>query len=161
MLSNQNALVPEDAPEITLSHHYAADRAMVWEVWTDPKHLVHWWGPDGFTIEHIGSDTRTGGYWEFIMVAPDGTRFHNYHQYTNISPKDLITHRHGTKKDDPDAFDARITFEDKNGGTLVTMNMRFPNMAARQDALGYDADKLGLQTMRKAEDYMKGGTNAE
>lgn len=21
---------------------------LVWEAWTDPEKIIHWWGPDGF-----------------------------------------------------------------------------------------------------------------
>ena len=26
-----------------------APRELVWEAWTNPKHLAQWWGPHGFT----------------------------------------------------------------------------------------------------------------
>ena len=26
-----------------------APRELVWKVWTDPKHVAEWWGPNGFT----------------------------------------------------------------------------------------------------------------
>ena len=28
---------------------FDAPRELVFAAWTDPKHLAHWWGPNGFT----------------------------------------------------------------------------------------------------------------
>ena len=148
------AEVPENQPVISMTHFYAAPRALVWEVFTRPEHLVHWWGPDGFTIEHESSDFRVGGHWKFVMIGPDGTRWQNYHQYTAIDPMDSFSHRHGSKPDDADAPDETITFADRDGGTEVTMRMTFPTMAARQAVLAFNADTLGLQTLAKAEAYL-------
>ena len=126
------AEVPENEPVISMTHFYAAPRALVWEVFTRPEHLVHWWGPDGFTIEHESSDFRVGGHWKFVMVGPDGTRWQNYHQYTAIDPWIRSATVTAARPDDPDAPDETISFVERDGGTEVTMKMTFPTMAARQ-----------------------------
>ncbi|MBU1174752.1 MAG: SRPBCC domain-containing protein [Alphaproteobacteria bacterium] len=154
-MQKQSALVPDNEPVIALTHVYDAPRALVWEVFTKPEHLVHWWGPAGFAIEHEESDFRVGGHWKFVMIGPDGTRWQNYHQYTDIDPMDSFTHRHGSRPDDPDAPDEIICFADRDGGTEVTMRMTFSDMAARQRVLDFHADTLGLQTLAKAEAYIK------
>ena len=30
---------------------FDAPRDLVFKVWTDPKHLAQWWGPNGFTTK--------------------------------------------------------------------------------------------------------------
>ncbi len=35
--------------EITATRLLDAPRELEWEVWTNPKHLAQWWGPNGFT----------------------------------------------------------------------------------------------------------------
>ncbi len=153
-MHKQSSHLPDDEPVIALTHVYDAPRALVWEVFTKPEHLVHWWGPDGFTIEHESSDFRVGGHWKFVMIGPDGTRYENYHLYTDIDPMDSFAHRHGSGPDDEDAPIQIISFADREGGTEVTMQMTFPTMAARQRVLDFNADTLGLQTLAKAEVYI-------
>lgn len=154
-MHKQSAYVPDNEPVIAMTHFYPAPRALVWRVFTEPEHLVNWWGPDGFSIEHESSDFRVGGHWKFVMIGPDGTRYENYHQYTDIDPMDSFTHRHGSKPDDPDAPDEVISFADRDGGTEVTMQMTFRDMADRQRVLDFHADTLGLQTLAKAEAYIE------
>jgi uncharacterized protein YndB with AHSA1/START domain len=35
--------------EIIMSRLIDAPRDLVWEAMTKPEHVVHWWGPNGFT----------------------------------------------------------------------------------------------------------------
>lgn len=154
-MRKQSSELPTNEPVIILTHLYDAPRPLVWEAFTKPEHLVHWWGPDDFTIEPISADIRLGGHWEFTMIGPDGTRWHNYHQFTAFDPMNIISHRHGTRADDPDAFLSEITFADKGKQTEVTMRMTFPDMAARQTVLDYSADVLGLQTLGKLDAYLE------
>jgi uncharacterized protein YndB with AHSA1/START domain len=154
-MQKQFADIPDNEPVISLTHIYDAPLSLVWEAFTKPEHLRHWWGPDGFTIEHIDADIREGGFWKFVMVGPDGTRWDNYHQFYEFRPLERISHRHGSMKDDPDAFDSVITFRNRGETqTEVTMRMTLASMEARGDVLGFNADTLGLQTMAKAETYL-------
>ena len=52
-------------------------RTLVWQVWTDPKHITHWWGPRGFSTTTKAMDLRPGGTWTFVMHGPDGTDYGN------------------------------------------------------------------------------------
>ncbi|MCB9992327.1 MAG: SRPBCC domain-containing protein [Hyphomicrobiaceae bacterium] len=154
-MQKQFSRIPETEPVIELTHIYDAPRALMWELFTKPEHLKHWWGPDGFTIEHESADFRVGGYWKFVMVGPDGTRWDNYHQYTEIDPIERFVHLHGSKRDDPDAFVATITLEDRGSQTAVTLTQTFPNLQARADVMAFGAHVLGLQTLAKAETYLQ------
>jgi uncharacterized protein YndB with AHSA1/START domain len=35
--------------EIATTRLFDAPREVVWKMWTEPEHLVQWWGPNGFT----------------------------------------------------------------------------------------------------------------
>ncbi len=50
---------------------------LVWEVWTKPDHIKHWWGPNGFTNTIDKMDVVNGGEWLFTMHGPDGMDYLN------------------------------------------------------------------------------------
>jgi uncharacterized protein YndB with AHSA1/START domain len=54
-----------------------APRELVFKMWTDPEHIVQWWGPKGFTTTTYSMDVRPGGVWRFVMHGPDGTDYQN------------------------------------------------------------------------------------
>src|SRR3546814_12441013 len=58
---------------VTFTRRLAAPRELVFELWTDPKHLAKWWGPNGFTNPVCEFEARPGGRIHIDMMAPDGT----------------------------------------------------------------------------------------
>jgi uncharacterized protein YndB with AHSA1/START domain len=61
--------------EITLTRIIEAPRDLVFRMWTDPAHLVKWWGPRDFTNPVCEIDARPGGTLRIVMRAPDGTDY--------------------------------------------------------------------------------------
>ena len=45
---------------------------LVWQAWTDPKHVLRWWGPKNYTSDTCMIDLREGGRYIFGMTAPTG-----------------------------------------------------------------------------------------
>jgi uncharacterized protein YndB with AHSA1/START domain len=49
-----------------------APRQKVFEVFTQPEHLVKWWAPKPFTMPRCEVDLRPGGEWNYIFRSPKG-----------------------------------------------------------------------------------------
>lgn len=47
--------------EIRATRTFDAPRDLVFKMWTDPEHVIHWWGPKGFTNTFETMDVRPGG----------------------------------------------------------------------------------------------------
>src|SRR5271168_5478580 len=47
--------------EIVVTRILDAPRELVWKAWTNPRHIVEWWGPHGFTMTIHEMDLRPGG----------------------------------------------------------------------------------------------------
>ena len=43
---------------------------LVWKAWTDPEHVMKWWGPKYYTCPFCQIDLREGGKYIFGMRAP-------------------------------------------------------------------------------------------
>jgi uncharacterized protein YndB with AHSA1/START domain len=43
---------------------------LVWKAWTDPEHVMKWWGPKYYTSPSCKIDLREGGKYVFCMRAP-------------------------------------------------------------------------------------------
>jgi len=69
---------------------FDAPREIVWQAWTDPKYVMLWWGPKGFTSPVCKMDFRVGGKSLFCMKAPDGQEFWNAVEYKEIVPPEKI-----------------------------------------------------------------------
>jgi uncharacterized protein YndB with AHSA1/START domain len=134
-----------------------APRKLVFSVWTDPKHLAQWWGPNGFTTTTHTFDFRPGGVWRFVMHGPDGRDYQNRITFDEITPPERIVYRHSGGDDvEPVQFTQTVTLEDLgNGQTRLTWHGRFPSAEERARVVReYGADKGLVQTMARLADYV-------
>jgi uncharacterized protein YndB with AHSA1/START domain len=84
-----------DARSIVITRVIDAPRDIVFEAWTDPKHLAEWWGPTGFTTTTSKFEMRPGGIWRFVMHGPDGRDYQNRVTYHEILRPERIVYSHG------------------------------------------------------------------
>lgn len=135
--------------QITLTRLIAAPAAVVWRCWTDPAMITQWFGPQGFSCQTKQIDLRVGGQWRFDMVAPDGTVFANRHRYDVMQPASRIEFRMDADHDADDPIFVVVTLEAEGPGCRITQVMTLPTVARRDEAVGFGAEALGLQTLAK------------
>jgi uncharacterized protein YndB with AHSA1/START domain len=134
---------------LVISREIKAPVALVWSAWFNPESLPKWWGPDGFTCRTKRIDLREGGEWVFDMIGPDGTVFPNHHRYVRVVPEERIDYLLLWGENGPKHADASAVFEPVEAGTRVTLNMVMNTVKEYEDAKGYHAVELGLQTLGK------------
>ena len=148
--------MPSDR-EIVLTREFDAPRDLVFEAWTDPRHLSQWWGPDGFTTTTSAFDMRPGGVWRFVMHGPDGRDYENRITFDEIMKPERIRYHHGGGEDvEPVQFQTTVTFDDLGRNrTRVTLHAVFPSPADRDRVVKvYGADKGAMQTLARLADYV-------
>jgi len=69
---------------------FDAPRELVWKAWTDPKYVMQWWGPKGFTSPVCKMDFRVGGKYLICTRTPDGQEFWHGGEYHEIVPLEKI-----------------------------------------------------------------------
>lgn len=58
--------------QLLLEREFNASRDLIFEVWSEPKHLANWWGPSGFSMPSCELDFRVGGKYRICMRSPEG-----------------------------------------------------------------------------------------
>jgi uncharacterized protein YndB with AHSA1/START domain len=139
--------------EIIQQRTYDAPRELVFQAFTDPEHVPHWFGPNGFTITMREMDVRVGGKWRFIMHGPDGTDYDSCITYTKIVKPERLEYLHGTDAE-PDQFYVTVTFEQEGAKTKLTMLSLFPTVEARQAVESFGAVELGQQTLARLAEHL-------
>jgi uncharacterized protein YndB with AHSA1/START domain len=137
------------ARTMVLQREIRAPREVVWDAWMNSEALPRWWGPDGFSCRTKRIDLRSGGEWVFDMIAADGTVYPNHHRYLEVRRPDRFAYTLLWGENGPKHADAWASFEDRGGSTLVTLAMVFSSAAEFQQAKGFGAGALGLQTLGK------------
>ncbi|MBX3080427.1 MAG: SRPBCC domain-containing protein [Anaerolineae bacterium] len=76
--------------DLVVTRVFDAPVALVWKAWTDPKHVMRWWGPNYFTSPSCKMDFREGGKTIVCMRAPDGQDHYSAWIYQKIVPLERI-----------------------------------------------------------------------
>ena len=157
MAARDSIDLTSDPQAIIGVREFDAPRDLVFEAWTDPKHLAQWWGPDGFTTTTSSFEMWAGGIWRFVMHGPDGRDYQNRITYDEIVKPERIVYHHGGGDDvEPVQFRTTVTFEDIGGGrTRLTMRGVFPSAAERDRVIKeYGADKGLMQTLARLGEHL-------
>src|SRR5438034_1562815 len=120
--------------EIVISRVISAPRELVFEAFTEVRHLSQWWGPEGFTTTTRAFEFRVGGEWDFVMHGPDGTDYQEWISWTEIAPPERIALLHGESRGDPHAFASAPTFAPAAAAPRIERRTVIPTQDARDRA---------------------------
>ena len=147
----------DEARTMAATRVFDAPRELVFDAWTDAKHISNWWGPRGFTTTTHEMDVRPGGEWLFVMHGPDGTDYPNEVVYREVVRPERLVYRHGPAP----VFDVTVTFEEVGGKTKMTMSAMFASAEIRNqvaeefgavEGMHQTLDRLGEElTYRRSE----------
>ena len=79
-----------ETERMVVTRIFDAPRELVWKAWTDPKYVMQWWGPKGFTAPVCQMDFRVGGKYLCCMRSPDGQELWTGGEYHEIVPHEKI-----------------------------------------------------------------------
>lgn len=123
---NKDTTLEISEKEISATRFFKAPPKLVWEMWTNPEHITHWWGPDGFSTTTFKMEIKPGGVWRFVMHGPDGRDFQNKIIYIDVVEQKLLVYKHSGAEDTEDIhFHVTVSFEDDGDNTKITMKMVF------------------------------------
>ena len=143
--------------EIIQSRLLDAPREMVFAAWTDPKQIVQWWGPRGFTTTSGDMSVTPGGTWRFVMHGPDGRDYKNKIIYIEVVKPERLVYRHAGEEDTENVrFHVTVTFEEKGRKTLLTMRSLFETAQERDEVVTkYGAIEGGKQTLERLAEFVE------
>ncbi len=85
--------VSKDA--VVLERTFDVPVEVIWQMWTQPEHFKHWYGPNGFTVPVVEMDVRVGGKHLFCMEmqTPDGSmKMWSTGEYTEVVPNERLVY---------------------------------------------------------------------
>jgi uncharacterized protein YndB with AHSA1/START domain len=144
--------------EIVVSRIFDAPRELVWEAWTNPEHVAHWWGPRGFTTTIRKMEVRVGGVWEQTLHGPDGANYPNKSVFKEVVRPERIVYSHGggREKGPGASFVATWTFDALGPDqTRLTIRMVFPSAEDRDFVIReFKAIEGGQQTLMRLAEHL-------
>jgi uncharacterized protein YndB with AHSA1/START domain len=126
---------PVSERELLLTRVFDAPVDLVWQAWTQKRHLEKWLASHTVTILHAEFDVRPGGRWRVCVRFPDGAELWVGGVYREIAENELLVMT--DTWDEESATPGRETvvtvrFKDLGGKTQVTLHQApFDSVEAR------------------------------
>jgi uncharacterized protein YndB with AHSA1/START domain len=123
---------------------------LMWEVWTNPDHIVNWWGPDGFTSTIHKMDFQEGGEWKQTLHGPDGANYPNRSVFKETIPFKKIMYEHFNPH-----FVTTVLFESKGQETKIDWTLLFDTVDRAEIIIkAHKAGEGQKQNIEKLEKYL-------
>jgi len=158
--------------EFVIARVFDAPRELVFEAWTNPKHMAKWWGPKVFTNPVCELDPRPGGAFRIVMRAPDGAEYPFKGIYREVVRPERIVYT-SDMSDVPDEWHDMVdptrdrskgrptmesvttaTFDDVGGRTKLTVHVLFTTPAIRDVMLRMQMAEGWAESLEKLLDLL-------
>ena len=141
--------------ELRLVRVFNAPVKLVWEAWTDEKHIGNWWGPRGFTLTSKSKDVRPGGKWIYTMHGPDGVDWPNIATYHEVEEYSKLVYDHGATETTDALFRVTVTFEQVGNQTVMDMVMAVASAEVAKQMQQHIKDAGGNGTWDRLGEYLE------
>jgi uncharacterized protein YndB with AHSA1/START domain len=116
---------------------FDAPRSLVFKAWTEPEHLVHWYGPRGFTLRSCKLDLRPGGSWRSCMLSPEGREYWVKGVYREIVEPERLVFTYAHENQDGTVVNetlVTVTFAEQRGKTKLTLRQAIFESVKERDS---------------------------
>jgi uncharacterized protein YndB with AHSA1/START domain len=159
-MDSTSVILPADDPVIVIERVFDAPRALMFKLFTDPFHLVHFWGPHGTTNPVCEMDVRPGGRWLQVMRFPNGNEYRSTSVYLEIVEPERIVYR--DVPEDSSGLDGlpapqlvtTILFEDLGGRTKLVAHVRAQSVAHRDETVRRGFAEVVSQGYERIDVYL-------
>ncbi|MBA3450010.1 MAG: SRPBCC family protein [Chloroflexia bacterium] len=111
--------------EIIMERVFDAPRELVFEAYTDPRHIPHWWGPRGMSTIVDSMDVRPGGSWRFVHRDQDDAEYGFHGEYREVVPPARLVSTFEFEGMPGHVLVDTATFEEVDGKTRLTVTSLF------------------------------------
>ena len=133
----RNSTSTEPAERVlVIERIFDAPRSLVFKAWTEPEHMVQWFGPRGFTSTILRSELRPGGAYRIHMRGPEGDDHWMQGVFREIVEPELLVMASNWADSEgnptrPETI-MTLTFQEHEGKTKLTLRQAvFESVTAR------------------------------
>ena len=141
---------------------FEAHPSLMFDVWSDCKHLKHWWGPKEWPMDECEIDFRVGGTWHFCLRGPnEGDESWGIAVYKEINKPKKIVYQDNFSDKDGDINEempgmlVTVEFHDYQGKTRVTSTTLFDTPETRKKVVEMGAVEGMSSSMERLDDYLE------
>jgi len=150
---NRTTVQRKSDREVVVTRTFDAPARLVFEAWTKPELFAQWWVPRsmGMTLRSCELDVRTGGKYRLVFGDDPANPMAFFGEYLDVVPNQRIVWTN--EEGGPDGSVTTVTFEEKNGQTMLVMSELYPTKEAL-DAAGTGAQDALHETFGQLDQVL-------
>jgi uncharacterized protein YndB with AHSA1/START domain len=129
-IENRTVVERKSERDLVVTRSFNAPARMVFEAWTKPELFMRWWAPKstGMSLLSCDMDVRAGGGYriEFGHAASEQPMAF-FGRYIEVIPYSRLA---WTNEESDEGAVTTVTFEEKEGKTLLVLHERYPTKEA-------------------------------
>ena len=120
--------------EMVVTRSFDAPAHILFEAWTRPELFMRWWVPKSLGVPLLSCemDVRTGGGYRLEFGQDRSNSWAFFGTYVEVVPNSRLV---WTNEEDEQGAVTTVTFEEKDGKTLLTFHELYPSREALDEAL--------------------------
>ena len=150
---NRTTSERKSANEMVITRTFDAPAHLVFEAWTTPDLFRQWWVPksSGATLLSCEQDVRVGGSYRLEFAHPSAaTPMAFFGRYLDVVPNARLV---WTNEESDAGAVTTVTFEEKDGKTLLVMRELYPSKEALETALE-GMDEAMPESFEQLDDFL-------
>jgi uncharacterized protein YndB with AHSA1/START domain len=121
-------------PSLTLARRLKAPAATVFEAWTDPQKIIHWFGPEQTLTDTVKADmdVRVGGHFRISFKTANGEYHEVGGKYLEVTPNHRLVFSWAWHSTPERQSQVTVALREEGDVTLLTLTHdKFFDEAAR------------------------------
>ena len=153
-VNSHTAAVRKSERELVVTRTFNGPARLVFDAWTKPELFKRWWAPKSFGLSMLSCemDVRVGGGYRLVFVhgASEPMAFHG--RYLEVKPCSRLV---WTNEEGGDAGQVTtVTFEEKDGKTLLVMHDLYPSKEALDEAIASGSTSGMPETFEQLDELL-------
>jgi uncharacterized protein YndB with AHSA1/START domain len=128
-MTNPTTIERRSERELVVTRTFNGPARIVFEAWTTPELFMRWWAPKslGVPLRSCEMDVRAGGGYRLEFGHDAATSHAFFGKYLEVIPPSRLV---WTNDESEDAAVTTVTFEEKDGQTLLVLHELYPSKEA-------------------------------
>jgi uncharacterized protein YndB with AHSA1/START domain len=151
--NNRTTVERTSERELVVRRTFNAPARLVFEAWTTPELFRQWWVPKsmGMILRSCEMDVRTGGGYRLAFGDDASPAAEFFGRYVEVTPPSRLVWTNDEGGDGGPV--TTVTFEERDGRTLLVLHERYPSKEAL-DAAGTGAADAMTETFEQLDELL-------
>ena len=151
--------LPSDL-EINITRVFDAPAALVFDVWTTPRHVRRWWGSDDAPMILCDIDLRVGGDWRYVIRSEEGVELGWHGTYQQVDgPYRIVSTEVFEGYPDGQSLNT-LTLDERDGQTTMTVVVLHTSKENRDGHVNSGMEGGMQQCLNRIDDLLAAALDA-